>query len=479
MFAFSTYAGLVLFFAALLLRSVTTNRYIRGRLLGSMVAFGTYALVAAARGHAGLPPALVEPIGLAGPLLLAFGTINAIVALAINPWRADRLPDRFPTIVQDAIVITLFAIPATVVLQQRVLAATAVGAIALGFALQDTLGNLIAGLAIQIEKPFRVGHWINFGGTDGLVSQITWRATKMRTKAGNFVVVPNSVLSRDTIINYAEPSLDVRFEVEVGASYDVPPNQVKATILAAIRDEPLIAKSPAPDVLLVDFGASALIYRTRVWTNDFPAGDRIQDRVRSAIYYAFRRSGIGIPYPIQIEIQKEDAPASTADPAAAERVLRQVSIFSALSDDERAELASTVKSNLFAAGDLVVRQDEQGSSMFVVARGEVAVTVGAANQEVAVIRPGGFFGEMSLLTGDPRTATVRTQVDSELIEITAEAFRRFVLANPSVVEQVSEAVATRRVELARHAAAGTASLSVETPHRFLDRVRRFLHLGPL
>src|SRR6185503_4144042 len=136
-------------------------------------------------------------------------------------------PDQFPNIVQDAIIIGLFALAASLFLQERVLATTAVGALILGLALQDTLGNLFAGLAIQVEKPFRVGHWVTIGGKDGLVSEITWRATKIRTKTGNFVVVPNSVLSRDTITNYSEPTRETRLEVNVHAGYEVAPNVIK------------------------------------------------------------------------------------------------------------------------------------------------------------------------------------------------------------------------------------------------------------
>ena len=159
---------------------------------------------------------------------------------------------------QDAIVIALFAIVATLFMQEKVLATTAVGAVVIGFALQDTLGNLFSGLAIQIEKPFRVGHWVTIAGTDGLVSEVTWRATKLRTKAGNFVIVPNSVVAKETITNYSEPTQDTRLEVEVGASYDTPPNEVKAVIATALRDEPLLAcRAATPEVLIVDFAASA------------------------------------------------------------------------------------------------------------------------------------------------------------------------------------------------------------------------------
>jgi small-conductance mechanosensitive channel/CRP-like cAMP-binding protein len=468
--------GIVLIFVTLAFYGASTNRHVRGRLRGAIVAFALYAILAATLRYSGLSGGMEEALRLIAPLFLGFGGINALVALAINPWRIDRLPDRFPTIVQDTIVIALFAVVAAIILQERVFTTTAVGAVVIGFALQDTLGNLFAGLAIQIEKPFRVGHWVHIGGKDGLVTEITWRATKLRTKAGNFVIVPNSALSRDTIMNYSEPSAETRIEVEVGASYDVPPNEVKATILAAIRDEPLISRSKSPEVLLVDFAASAIVYRIRVWTIEFAADEQLRDHIRSAVYYAFRRSGIVIPYPIQVEIQEEAKP-SAADSATAEQLLQQVSILSALTDDERAELARGARRSLFAAGETIVRQGEAGSSMFVVSRGAATVTLEPGNQEVARIERGGFFGEMSLLTGDPRSATVRTAVDSELLEITVEAFRRFVLANPSAVDQIGEAVAVRRAELSQHVAVGVGEASTEPSQRFLFRVRRFLGLS--
>src|SRR5205085_3869995 len=182
--------------------------------------------------------------------LLAFAVANAIGVLVINPWRLDRIPERFPNIVQDTMVIALFGVAAMLFLPDKVVATTAVGAVVICFALQDTLGNLFAGLAIQIEKPFRVGQWVTIGGKDGLVSEITWRATKIRTKAGNFVVVPNSVLSRDTITNYSEPTRETRLEVEVAAGYDEPPNDVKPVIVQALAGEPLIMPDNAPEGLL-------------------------------------------------------------------------------------------------------------------------------------------------------------------------------------------------------------------------------------
>lgn len=473
------FLGLALFVTALIFRSTNANRHVRGRLLASSLAFAAYALAGAGVESLALSAELQRQLRGSQPLLLTFGVINGVVALLINPWRVDRLPDRFPTIVQDTIVIALFAVAATLILQERIFATTAVGAVVVGFALQDTLGNLFAGLAIQIEKPFRVGHWVNIAGKDGIVSEITWRATKIRTKPGNFVIVPNSALSRDTVTNYSEPIPESRIELDVGASYDTPPNTVKSTILAAIQDEPLVSKSRPPEVLLADFAASSITYRIRVWITDFAADEIIRDRIRCAVYYAFRRTGIVMPYPIQVEMFKEDLHA-VSDPAAAERAMEGVQIFATLSDEERAELARAAHQALYAAGEAIVREGEAGSSMFVVTRGEVAVTVGASAQKVARLGPGEFFGEMSLLTGEPRTATVRAERDTDLLEITVETFRHFVLANPSAVEQIGVAVAARSAQLDEHRAAGiVASIAAKDRYTFLTRVRRFLRLSPV
>ena len=361
-------------------------------------------------------------------------------------------------------------------LPEKIVATTAVGAVVIGFALQDTLGNLFAGLAIQIEKPFRVGHWVTIGGQDGMVSQITWRATKIRTKAGNFVVVPNNVLSRDTITNYSEPTRDTRVEVEVGASYDTPPNQVKTVIRDAVRGEPLIVEAREPEILLADFAASAITYRVRVWTTDFGADERVRDRLRTRIYYAFRRHGIAIPYPIQVQIERSGA-AEVIDEAGAP-TLAGVDILAALSEAQRRELVEAARPLLYAAGETIVRESDPGSSMFVLVHGEAAVTLARTDGELARLRDGAFFGEMSLLTGEPRTATVTAVTDCALVEIAADAFRHVVMADAAIVERISTAVATRRAELERHRETKAAvDQPPETTQTFLARVRQFLRLS--
>ncbi len=468
--------GLVLLVGALAARGATVNRYLRGRLLVSSGLFAAHAIGAAAVASGRLPADVGRQIAGLLPLVLTLGLITSLVALAINPWRSDRVPDRFPNIVQDAVVIALFGIAAALILREKILTTTAVGAVVIGFALQDTLGNLFAGLAIQIEKPFRVGQWVSVAGRDGIVSEITWRATKIRTKMGNFVIVPNSVLARDAIVNYSEPHLATRVDVDVGCSYEISPNRVKAVILDAVRDEPLLASDRQPEVLVADFAASAITYRIRVWTERFDQDEQVRDRVRSLVYYALRRAGIEIPFPIHVEIRRPAVEPAKAALDVLERAIEGVEIFAALTDDQRRELAGGARWREYGSGEAIVRQGDAGSSLFVVCAGEAIVLLEAPRREVARLSPGQFFGEMSLLTGEPRTATVMAATDCAVLEITVDDFRRLVMGDPAVVERVAGAVAERRAELDRYRIEGPAD-APEPEQTFVARVRRFVRLA--
>jgi CRP-like cAMP-binding protein len=193
------------------------------------------------------------------------------------------------------------------------------------------------------------------------------------------------------------------------------------------------------------------------------------------VYYAFHRSGIVIPYPTRTVVMKQPAP-SGPDAASTETALRRVSIFANLPDEQRTQIAAVARRSLYGSGEAIVRQGNSGCSMFVLLSGEAAVLIEPGDREVARIAPGGFFGEMSLLTGAPRNATVRTTADSEVLEITADDFKQFVLANPAVVEEVGAAVSRRQAELDQARAQGTPTTPAETPQRLVDRIRRFFGL---
>ena len=400
-----------------------------------------------------------------------------MVALLANPWRQDRPSDRFPAIVQDVTVLALFGVIGTLLLREQLLTTTAVGAVVIGFALQDTLGNLFAGLAIQIEKPFRVGQWVQFGDREGQVQEITWRATKLRTKAGQFLIVPNSVISKEPVLNHSEPIIPTRIEVEIGASYSVPPNDVKRAMHEAIANSPLVMKAPEPQVVITAFGGSAIDYLAQFWIEDYAIDRTARDQVRTNLWYTFRRHNIEIPYPIQVQYERIEEPIRTERHiASAADHLARVSLFKPLSEEARVALARSANEQLFAAGEAIVRQDADGDSMFVLMNGSARVVLEPSGQEVAVIPAGGFFGEMSMLTGDRRSATVKALADVAVLEISARHFRELALATPGLVDHVSTIMSERRTGLDDARATAAALAVPEAKQTFMARMRRFLTL---
>ncbi|HSC27107.1 MAG TPA: cyclic nucleotide-binding domain-containing protein, partial [Vicinamibacterales bacterium] len=307
---------------------------------------------------------------------------------------------------------------------------------------------------------------------------VTWRATKLRTKTGNFVVVPNNKIAQEAITNFTEPAVPTRLEVEVGASYLSTPGDVKAAILEAIGQVPRALEDPVPDVLLMSFDDSAIRYRGRFWVDDFEFDDEARDEVRTAIYYSFSRHGIEIPWPIEVGYEREwPEPDAVTKQRERERVVAGVDLFSRLDDSQRGEIAAATSMRMFGDGEAIIRQGASGQSMFVVCSGRVAVLLEPGRREVATIERGGYFGEMSLLTGDPRSATVVARGDAIVMELDAEVFRRLGAADPEAVEQIALAAVARRGELTQIREAAVSAAVAEAPATFLSRMRKFLRIS--
>jgi small-conductance mechanosensitive channel/CRP-like cAMP-binding protein len=473
-------ASLTALAATLAVSSLTTNSLVRRKLRLSIALLGAYVLfhiILVAR--PGIVSAALDPqVRSIETIAFAAALINLLVVGLINPHRVDRIPDAFPSILQDAIVIGLLVGVATFVFDEKLLTTSAVGAVVVGFALQDTLGNAFAGLAIQSEKPFRIGAWIRVGEFEGRVMEVTWRATKLRTRAGNFIVLPNNLVAKEAITNYSEPHVPARLEVEVGASYLSTPGDVKKAMLEAAANTPRALASPAPDALLHSFDGSAISYRARFWIDDYEFDDEAKDEMRTAIYYAFARHGIEIPWPIEVGYER-DWPEPDAETRQRQRetVLQRVDLFARLSEEQRREIAAATSVRTFGDGEAIVRQGAAGQSMFVVCSGQVAVVLEPGRRRVATIEAGGYFGEMSLLTGEPRTATVLAIGDTSVLELEAEVFRRLGAADPEAVESVAVAAVARRNELDRVRESARAAVAGDAPATLLGRMKRFLRLS--
>ena len=455
--------------------SLTVNRLVRRKLRLSIILLLAYVAIDVATAVYPFSDTTRGQLTAFAKLALAASIINAAVFILVNPLRVDRVPERFPTILQDAIVIVLVLLASTF-LSQQLVTTSAVSAVVIGFALQDTLGNAFAGLAIQSEKPFHVGQWVRVGDHEGRVAEVTWRATKLRTKAGNFVVLPNNVVAKEAIVNYSEPAAPLRLEVEVGASYLTPPNEVKAAIMEALRHSSRVLAAPSPDVVLLAFDASAINYKARFWIDDYQADEASRDEVRTAIYYSFQRHGIDIPWPIQVQYEREwKEPDVNQKVEEEERLLAGVDLFATLPPELRSQVARSAPMAVYGSGETIVREGEDGQSMFVVVSGSVSVVLEPSRDEVARIERGGYFGEMSLLTGEPRSATVVALGDVVVVEIAADLFRRLAIVHPEAIEKIGLAAMVRRAGLEQMRSATAETVTVETT-TLMARMKKFLRI---
>lgn len=253
------------------------------------------------------PDALKRALGWAW-LFLGLITVFRLLGLylfdvRLTAQKGVRLPPLLP-----AVAMTLvYLVTAFVTLRLSfpkldvapLIATSAVTSLVLGLALQPILSNFFAGLVITLEKPFRLNDWIKVGDQEGRVVAITWRTTHLRTRDNDNLVIPNGKLADERVLNYYFPHPVHLERVKVSAHFDTPPYRVRQVLLDCAAAIPGVLDKPAPDVYVLSFEASAILYELRIWVEDVAQAPRIASDVRARVWEEFHREGIVIPYPIQ------------------------------------------------------------------------------------------------------------------------------------------------------------------------------------
>ena len=204
----------------------------------------------------------------------------------------------------------------------------------IGFAMQDLLGNIIAGLALELSKPFKTGDWLVVDGQHAEVIEVNWRSTKLRTNDDVYLDLPNKNIVGAKIINLTYPTRQHAIRITVGFDYQTPPNLVKDVMVRATAVVPGVLATPAPKVFLKDFGDSAVLYEIKFWLEDESRYNDIVDGIRTNVWYAAKRHGIRIPFPVRT-VQIERTTAKGDEPSSAARTkVRQQPLLQLLEEDE-------------------------------------------------------------------------------------------------------------------------------------------------
>jgi small-conductance mechanosensitive channel/CRP-like cAMP-binding protein len=409
---------------------------------------------------------------------------------AIQRRTGTRAPRLLTDLVDGLIVVSALVVIIAFVFEKPVtglIATSGVAVAVIGFALKSMISDLFSGIAITLERPFHMGDWIEIaGGMVGQVVNLSWRATGLMLESGVYVVVPNSRLSEMVLRVYDRPEAAWRDEIEIILDRLVTAHQVERVLLPAAADIPEIAAlGRKPDVRIAEFTDSGVKWRLRYWVPDYPSRSRLRYAVQRNILRNLHFSGISIPIPhLHAHLSRDDIPGPQGP--GIEAFLRRVSLFTMLQDGEMAELAENADCRLIRADQAVVRTGEEGSSLFVVKEGLFEVMIpdrGGGEMMVARLKAGAFFGEMSLLTGAARGATVRACVDSMVIEIGKEALQPILARRPPILEAMSEALAERQLQnTAKAAEADCEAHDGVAAHKtlavqLLGRMRSFFGLG--
>lgn len=354
-----------------------------------------------------------------------------------------------------------------------------------GNATQDTLGNLISGLALNTERPFQIGDWVTVSGNTGRVVDTTWRATRLRTKAEDYIIIPNSSIARDAIVNYSRPTTHHGCYLPIGVDYESPPNTVRNAILGVLADDPEVLKDPPPMVYLAGYGDFSMNFTIKFFIADYSRLDPVQSTVMDRLWYAFKREGIGIPYPIQ-DVRVSNRLSTERHVAESNRnavrdLIKNVELFQSLSETECERLVSSVVTVPYAAGETLCREGDPGDTFYLIRAGTVGVSIRGGDgvpAEVARLTKGQFFGEMSLLTGERRSATVVALDDVEVVRVTKHDFAGLLEAESELAGKLAGVLEKRLLE--RHALLASSTKgapAVENRSVIVTRIRQFFGLA--
>jgi small-conductance mechanosensitive channel len=383
-------------------------------------------------------------------LALAFLVARACLLLLFEWVLIKRMGFSPPRLMREVIALFLYLVLALLILRAMdveitgLITTSAVLTVVVGLALQQTLGNLLAGLALAWEQRLVPETWVDIDGRVSVIEETGWRSLILRNRLGERVLVPNADAgaARVTILGTGERP--VAIPLRVGVAYAVPPDAAKGVLLEVASDTPGVEKDPPPQVLTSEFADSAVVYECRLWTLTPWRRDDLTDAFLTRAHAALARAGMEIPFPQRTVHQaKAAAPLDTVERRRA--ALDACGLLAGAPSEALDALAASSRLRRYAPGETVVREGEASTALYLVAAGK-AVVLQRKGRELARVGSGDFFGEMAFLTGSLRNATVRaSEAPLEVLEIDENGLQSLLFDRPDLAGQLAEKMAVRQL----------------------------------
>jgi CRP-like cAMP-binding protein len=349
----------------------------------------------------------------------------------------------------------------------------------IAFAMQSTLSNALSGFSIQSDQLLSRGNWISIKEKSifGEIVNVGFRYTTLKNPENQLIMVPNSVIMQNIVTFHGNRETEEKpaLQVDVMLGYDMPPEMAKALLFRVICDDRQVLDHPEPLVRLVSLNDSGITYQLRFCIVDPSRRVPVQDSIYTQVWYAVNRAGYSFPFPHRQIVNAESRQPFEFSKECVVSYLRDSGLFAMLDSSQISELAEQAQIVVFGRDEIVVRQGEAGSSLFVVLKGELEVTIDGT--VVGSIKQGSFLGEMSLMTGAPRTATVHASCEVWLAEITKEIMEPVLRSNPAILDTLSSILAERELQsrTSRATTNGNAQMAARSED-YLQRLKCFFGL---
>jgi small-conductance mechanosensitive channel len=390
--------------------------------------------------------------------VLLFVNVLLFEQAAAGTWRA-----RAPKLFQDLLRVLLVVIGAAIVLSVvwrrdlgGLVAALGVGSIVLGLALQETLGNLMSGIAMLFERPFSIGDWIEVGSNRGEVVQINWRSVHLRTIDRNLLVIPNSALGRETIINFSAPTRLQTVRVSFSFALNDPPNRVKDMLRNTALKTPQVAAEPAPEAHALEFENDRIRYQAVLCLDNPKMYRKLIDTYTTRVWYAAQRAGLRLPLPTAVEYEIKEHPQAAPD---IEPVISRLTGVAALADLEQSRLRQLAEGNdrlWFGAGEIILKQGEMSEAVYVIDAGRAITryqTDAGEDREILQLGDGELFGETALTRGQPNPTSIVADTDLMVLRIPLTLLESLLEVHPQTAHRLANLIDLRSDALQRIIAA--------------------------
>lgn len=455
-----------------------------------------------------------KPFSLSTLVQLIFLILIALlIARTVSEWMKRKLLVRFKfdrgsreaiaSVTHYVLAIIGFFIvlqSAGINLSSLTVVAGALG-IGFGFGLQNLASNFISGVTLLFDQPIKVGDFIEVDSLLGTVEKISIRSTVVRTLDGVSAIVPNNRFIENNIINWSYQDPKCRIHIPVGVAHNSEPILVTEALLAAAHKESRVLSNPAPKVWFKRFGEEALEFELLVWIDNPPETDPITSTLNFLIEAEFRDRSIEIALPQRdVYIRNIDAiatllqhrpnlpdvnsnmalpnipvlPMAKKPPKSLSNwtlrdLLRRISYFEKSSDLELRDLIEYGYRQLFPTNQLICQENEPGDSFYLILSGSVEVFSQRAGKYIATLHEGEFFGEISVLMGTTRSASVRTLEDTILFVVERNELQKLLMNHRQLADQIAEKLSQRQQSLRDLGLLVDEAESEQTP---LERIRK-------